>query len=106
MKTPCILHWDLNHFVVLVRVTRRGISILDPARGEVHLNLAEASRHITGVALDLTPSPAFRKKTERQTVNLRALLGRAVGLRKSLLQILLLALALKVFALVSPFFMQ
>jgi len=41
LKTPCILHWDLNHFVVLVRVTRRGITILDPARGEVQLTLAE-----------------------------------------------------------------
>jgi len=106
LKTPCILHWDLNHFVVLVRVTRRGITILDPARGEAHLTLPEASRHFTGVALELTPSPAFRKKTERQSVNLRSLLGRAVGLRKSLLQILVLALALEVFALVSPFFMQ
>lgn len=106
LKLPCILHWDLSHFVVLTRVTERGITILDPACGEARLSLAEASKHFTGIALELTPSPNFRKKREEQSINLRALFGRVVGLRKSLIQILLLALALEVFALISPFFMQ
>jgi len=106
LKLPCILHWDLNHFVVLTRVTARGITILDPARGEVRLFCAEASKHFTGIALELTPSPSFRKKRERQSIDLRALFGRVAGLRKSLAQIMLLALALEVFALISPFFMQ
>jgi ATP-binding cassette subfamily B protein RaxB len=106
LKLPCILHWDLSHFVVLTRVTERGITILDPACGEARLSLAEASKHFTGIALELTPSPNFRKKREEQSINLRAVFGRVVGLRKSLIQILLLALALEVFALISPFFMQ
>jgi ATP-binding cassette subfamily B protein RaxB len=106
LKTPCILHWDLNHFVVLRRVGRRGIDILDPAQGDVRLSLAEASKHFTGVALELWPTAAFEKKEERRTISPCAMMVRVVGLKKSLAQILLLALALEVFALVSPFFMQ
>jgi ATP-binding cassette subfamily B protein RaxB len=106
LKTPCILHWDLNHFVVLVRAGKRHIEILDPAHGERRLSLAEASPHFTGVALELTPTARFEKKEEKQTVALRGLLGRVIGLRKSLVQIILLGLALEVFALTAPFFMQ
>jgi ATP-binding cassette subfamily B protein RaxB len=106
LKTPCILHWDLNHFVVLKRARPRSIDILDPARGEIRLSIDEASKHFTGVALELAPTAAFEKKEEKQTIHLRTMMGRAIGFKKSLLQIVLLALALEVFALVAPFFMQ
>jgi ATP-binding cassette subfamily B protein RaxB len=103
---PCILHWDLNHFVVLNEV-HRGIAVIhDPARGVRRLSLAEVSRHFTGVVLELTPQAEFKPHTERQTVTLRQLLGRVTGLRRSLLQIFALALALEAFLLLTPFFMQ
>ncbi len=60
LRTPCILHWDLNHFVVLKSVGRGGIVIHDPAEGVRRLHAsAEASRHFTGVALELTPTGGF-----------------------------------------------
>ena len=31
LKLPCILHWRMNHFVVLERVTSFGVRIADPA---------------------------------------------------------------------------
>lgn len=106
LKTPCILHWDLNHFVVLKRVGGRHIHLHDPARGERKLVFEEASRHFTGVALELTPAPNFQPAEERQKISLKALTGRVRGLVPALAQILLLALALEVFALVGPFYMQ
>jgi ATP-binding cassette subfamily B protein RaxB len=33
LRLPCILHWDLNHFVVLISVARSGMVIHDPAVG-------------------------------------------------------------------------
>jgi ATP-binding cassette subfamily B protein RaxB len=110
LALPCILHWDLNHFVVLKQVRRvRGATtlvILDPARGEVRVPLVVASKHFTGVALELAPAPSFKPKVEKQAITLRTLLGRAIGLRRSLAQILVLALSLEAFALIAPFFMQ
>ena len=32
LRVPCILHWDLTHYVVLARVGNKIATILDPAR--------------------------------------------------------------------------
>ena len=106
LELPCILHWDLNHFVVLKQVRRGRAVIHDPARGVRSLSLGELSRHFTGIALELTPQAGFKPQTERQSVTLRQLLGRVTGLKRSLLQIFTLALGLEAFVLLSPFFMQ
>ncbi|WP_410209487.1 peptidase domain-containing ABC transporter [Aquirhabdus sp.] len=106
LKLPCILHWDFNHFVVLKEVHSGSVIIYDPAFGSRKLSLSEVSKSFTGVALELWPNPEFKKKEEIQAVRLRELMGHVKGLWRSLSQILLLALALEVFALVSPFFMQ
>jgi ATP-binding cassette, subfamily B, bacterial CvaB/MchF/RaxB len=106
LRVPCVLHWDLNHFVVLKRVDRRGIVIHDPARGIRKLGMREVSEHFTGVALELVPAADFAPVSERQTILLRALTGKVRGLIPALVQILLLALALEVFALAGPFYLQ
>jgi ATP-binding cassette subfamily B protein RaxB len=106
VQLPCVLHWDLNHFVVLVALERGEAVIHDPARGVLRLKLAELSRHFSGVLLELQPAAGFQPARERQHVSLRQLLGPVRGLRRSLLQIFTLALALEVFVLLSPFFMQ
>jgi ATP-binding cassette subfamily B protein RaxB len=106
LQTPCVLHWDLNHFVVLVSF-KRGVALIhDPARGVRRMKVDEVSRHFTGVALELQPAPGFAPAVERQRVTLRQLLGPVSGLKRSLGQILVLALALEAFVLLSPFFMQ
>ena len=106
LALPCVLHWDLNHFVVLASVRRGVAEILDPAHGVRRMKLAEVSRHFTGVALELAPGADFVARSERQRITLRQLLGRVTGLKRSLLQIFALALALEVFVLLSPFFIQ
>ena len=106
LQLPCVLHWELNHFVVLTEVTSKGAVIHDPARGVRRLSFAEVSKAFTGVAMELTPAVDFRPRVRKQTVTLRQLLGRVSGLKRSLLQIFALALALEAFMLLSPFFMQ
>ena len=106
LATPCILHWDLNHFVVLKRVRGSTVEIHDPAVGERRLPLREVSAHFTGVALELMPSPRFERRKAEPPLALRRLLGRVRGLPSALLQVLSLALVLEIFALVSPLFVQ
>jgi ATP-binding cassette subfamily B protein RaxB len=106
LKLPCVLHWDLNHFVVLKSVSGSHAVIHDPAVGERRLALAEFAKHFTGVALELTPAAHFVKKQETQAFSLLSLMGRVVGLRRGLAQLLLLGLSLQVCALVMPFYMQ
>ncbi len=106
LKLPCILHWDLNHFVVLAGFRRGKALIHDPSRGLRLMALDEVSRHFTGVVLELTPGAGFQPKTERQQLGLGQLLGRIRGLKRSLLQIFVLALALESLMLLAPFFVQ
>jgi ATP-binding cassette subfamily B protein RaxB len=106
LQLPCILHWDLNHFVVLKKVVRGHVTILDPAVGERKLPLAEVSSHFTGVALELTPNADFKPADERKRVALSALTGKVLGLKRSLFQIFAVAGVLEVFALASPLLNQ
>ena len=106
LALPCVLHWDLNHFVVLTEVRSNSVTLHDPARGVRHMKLDELSQHFTGVALELTPAADFAPKVERQAVKLKHLIGPVRGLKRSVAQILLLALALEAFVLGSPFLLQ
>jgi ATP-binding cassette subfamily B protein RaxB len=106
LRAPCILHWDLNHFVVLKSADARGAVIHDPAFGLRRLTLADISKHFTGIALELSPTAEFHPADDRRPVHLRSLLGPVVGLKRSLAQVFILALALQAIAVVSPFYMQ
>ncbi len=106
MKLPAILHWDLNHFVVLSKITKGGIVIHDPAIGVRRYTLAEASNHFTGIALELTPRPDFEPGENQTRLGLSALWAGSTGLSAGLFQILLLSLLIQVFSLATPFYMQ
>ncbi len=106
LKLPAILHWDMNHFVVLTKVSGDRITINDPARGRRVLKLAEASDHYTGVAMELTPATGFAPRDEREKISAWQLVRTATGLRGAIVQVLLLSLVLEVLAIASPFFLQ
>lgn len=106
LQVPCILHWDMNHFVVLKHVNSKRVILHDPARGLVRLSLDEISRHLTGVVLELDPAQDFEPIEEHHSIPIAAVTGRIVGIKRSIFQVLLLSLALEVFVLVTPFFLQ
>lgn len=106
LRLPCILHWEFNHFVVLKRVDGKCITIHDPALGVRTVSLRDTSDAFTGVALELWPTEDFTPKVEKQSVRVRGLLGPVNGLVASCSQVLLFALALEAFALLSPLFLQ
>ncbi|MEE3624692.1 peptidase domain-containing ABC transporter [Nitrospirillum sp. BR 11752] len=102
LKRPCVLHWDLAHYVVLSRVTPRWVEVHDPASGLRRLTYAEVSKHFTGVALELTPAASFQKREAVERVRLADLWSKAAGFIPSLVQILALSALLELFGLVSP----
>lgn len=112
LRTPCILHWNMNHFVVLTRVRTDlrgklvGIELHDPARGKVRVPPVEVSASFTGAAMELAPAAGFAPRVERQRLRLSELVTRAVGLRAAIMQVFGLAVALELIALLSPLFLQ
>jgi ATP-binding cassette subfamily B protein RaxB len=106
LRLPCILHWDLRHFVVLTHIQGGRAIIHDPSVGKRQIKLRELDESFTGVALELTPAADFKPKNEKTKVRLRDLLGKVVGLRRSLGQILLISFAIEVVAVILPWLNQ
>lgn len=106
LQTPCILHWNMNHFVVLKKASRRRAKIHDPAMGVLELSAEKLSSHFTGIALELTPGAKFQKRPRGKPLHLSDLWSRIVGLKRHLALILLLSLLLQLFAIAAPFYMQ
>lgn len=106
LRLPAILHWDMSHFVVLKSVSRKGIIVHDPASGEKSLALTEASKHLTGVALELSPAEGFLPRDERAKLPFSAFWSQLRGSGHALLQIFVLSVVLQLLVLAAPFYMQ
>lgn len=106
VRLPAILHWDLNHFVVLKAVGRKTVTIHDPAFGAKTLSTEEFSKHFTGVALELSRAESFEPMTARAPIKLSLLWSRMTGWWGALTQVLVLSAALQIAAFVAPLQMQ
>ncbi|HBY9717267.1 TPA: peptidase domain-containing ABC transporter [Klebsiella aerogenes] len=106
LNLPCILHWNMNHFVVLHQVRGSKLVIHDPDRGKVNLPIREVGKHFTGIALELNPTADFVARDERKKIRLRQLTGKTPGLFSAMVRIIIFALALEILALGSPLLNQ
>lgn len=106
LRLPAIVHWDMNHFVVLKAVTRKAIVVHDPASGVKTVPLAEASKHLTGIAVELQPAEGFLPKDEKARLPFRAFWGRMPGAASPLVQVFALSAILEVLVIAAPFYMQ
>jgi ATP-binding cassette subfamily C protein len=61
LKPPFIIFWQFNHFVVVERITDRGVFLNDPAIGHRRVNPSEFDAGFTGVVLAMEPGPEFQK---------------------------------------------
>ncbi|MBO9424078.1 peptidase domain-containing ABC transporter [Labrenzia sp. R4_1] len=103
---PAILHWDLNHFVVLKKLTKNRAVIHDPARGDLTLGLDEFGNHFTGIVLELMPATGFQRADERNKLAFTSLWSSMQGLGGALTQVLLLSLVLLAYTIAAPQYMQ
>ncbi|EEG3121364.1 peptidase domain-containing ABC transporter [Salmonella enterica subsp. enterica] len=102
LKTPCILHWDFNHFVVLVSVKRNRYVLHDPARGRRNVGLEEMTRYFTGVALEVWPGSEFSAETTQNRIHLRSLINSIYGIKSTLAKIFCLSVVIEAINLIMP----
>ncbi len=62
LDSGAILHWGMDHFVVLQRVGRHTVDVVDPKLGRRRVPLPEMSRKFTGVAVLLEPTAEFQTR--------------------------------------------
>lgn len=106
LRTPCILHWEFNHFVVLRRAKGRHVLVHDPAHGALRMSVAEVDAKFTGVALEFVPSDKFRQRKPRRRLKLADLVTTDRSFVVSIAAALLLAIVSELLLLATPFYLQ
>jgi ATP-binding cassette subfamily B protein RaxB len=106
LSLPCILHWDMTHFVVLSEIRHGKPRIHDPSFGARRVSLDELRLHFTGVALELRPTHGFSAADERTPTSLKRVIGHVDGLPRALITLGIIAVSFELLTMVSPLLMQ
>ena len=106
LKLPCVLHWNLDHFVVLGEVRKGRALILDPARERRWWRFEQLDSRFTGVALELSPRVHFEAGDLRSSLPLKPIARSFDRLARTLASLTAIALALQVLSLAPPVLSQ
>lgn len=106
VRCPCILHWGMNHFVVLKSADARGLVIHDPVVGERRISPEQTSNSFTGIALELSPAADFVRADVTRKTSLRVLMGPVTGMARGVAQLVVLGLLLEGCVLVAPLLLK
>ena len=101
--TPCIIHWNFNHFVVLEGIKGRSAWINDPAFGRRQIGIDELDRSFTGVVLTMEPAPGFAPSGAKPA-GLRLLLRELRGSKAAVGLLVLLSFVMVIPGLVAASF--
>jgi ABC-type bacteriocin/lantibiotic exporter with double-glycine peptidase domain len=96
-----VLHWGFNHFVVLDRLRRNAVDIVDPSSGRRRIPLDAFRRHFTGVALVFEPTDSFVPTPSARNKTLRYLF-QLLAHPRLIARVLVTTLALRLLALALP----
>ena len=104
--TPCILHWKMNHFVVLESADQNRIVIIDPALGRRSLSALEADRLFTGIALEITRAETFVAKKTPSALSVFCVAHGLTTEKKAIGYIIALVMTLEILTLTMPLVSQ
>lgn len=105
IPAPCILHWRFSHFVVLEKVARYRLRLMDPSTGRIWVTLDQAGREFTGVALTFSPTMDFARRRDERPSLWRSYVRNAIRLPKNawlFAQVVAVTLLIQVFGLLFP----
>ena len=102
LRTPCVLHWEFNHFVVLIKVQGQQVTLHDPATGRRKMTLETLSQSFTGVALEAWPDSTFSAEALRHQFSTSKLIRGVYGIKRALGKIFFLSLVLETINLLLP----
>lgn len=106
LELPMILHWDLDHFVVLKKVTKKKVLIHDPAVGVREYALSEVGLHFTGVALEVRKGKDFVAQKKRNSLTLSQFFEPGKGFFRAIIQVFAMSVLIQVLAILNPLYLQ
>jgi NHLM bacteriocin system ABC transporter peptidase/ATP-binding protein len=102
---PCIIHWNMAHFVVLRGFGKNKAYLNDPGLGEITVTMEEFNRSFTGILLEFSPGENFVRDGKAPTVS-GYLKTHAAKYRSALIFLGLDALAVAIVGLMVPLFQR
>lgn len=105
IETPCIIHWNFNHFVVFEGFRGKHAWINDPAVGRRKLTFEELDDGFTGVVMTFRLTPSFERQKRKNDFG-RLLRSRLAGQGGTLLKLAYIGLLLVFPGLVLPVLSQ
>lgn len=106
LSGPLLLHWNLNHFVVMERAFKHGLQIVDPAVGRRTLPWDVVNARFTGVAVEFDTAPGFKPCRVTSAFRPRDLFPRFDAHKSTILHLLIIAALLESFVIAAPLFIQ
>ena len=100
---PCIIHWNMNHFVVLDGFKKGKAVLNDPAKGNVSVSMEEFNKSFTGVCLVMSPTESFEPGGKPRSV-LKYALSRMKGTGVGIALILATSFVGMLIGLINPGF--
>ncbi len=68
VETPCIIHWNFNHFVVFEGIKNGHAYLNDPAVGRRKLTIEELDDGFTGIVLTFALTDKFEKQKKQSNI--------------------------------------
>ncbi len=102
LKLPCVIHWGMNHYVVLTKVRKSSFIVHDPALGKRVIGLQEMSNYFTGVAFELWPDKNFKQEKAKTRLSLLDLMRNIIGLKSTLIKIFAFSVVIEAIGLLLP----
>ncbi|HEU4579044.1 MAG TPA: cysteine peptidase family C39 domain-containing protein [Polyangiaceae bacterium] len=101
LQLPAVLHWELNHFVVLERYRRGSARIVDPANGPRLVDAETLDQCFSGIALEFAPT-AELKREKRRYPGVRQYFAELGSVKAPLAFLLIAGACAQLLGLVSP----
>lgn len=102
LKLPCVIHWGMNHYVVLTKVRRSSFVVHDPALGKRIIGIQEMSNNFTGIAMELWPDQNFQQEKAKSRLRLLDLMRNIVGLKSTLIKLFAFSVVIEAIGLLLP----
>lgn len=106
LRLPAILHWSGNHWVVLKKLSSKGLQLNDPSQGERWVGWREAKVQFSGFAADFVPRAKLERVPPQPKLQFVALLQSFPGLGSAVLQLMGMSILLEIIALLTPYYTQ
>ncbi len=112
---PCIVHWRNEHFLVIYRINKKKVYVMDPSYGKIKYSKNEfinkwqesSKKKSEGYALLFEPTNKLLSfKSEIKTESYRKILKHISGLKKYLLRLLISVVLTSLIQLVFPILTQ